>query len=441
MQPRDAISARPDEESSGPAASGFEDECKALARALEKALAADDLKSFYQVFRSTSLPLLPIALREKPHTLFCRTSEVIRRLGSLSPAVALAVENHFYVLSAMATLPTAPDEPFHARRLELLEQIQANRWLVANTNSRVHGNQIAKTGTVARRNGTNFEISGRAVYMSLASEGDLIVFVTFLETGEPAIFACPLKANAGIEIGPLLFPDAMRDSDTRRVTFHDLQLDKSHLLVSGREYSDIPLITTFQLTWHQVLLAALSLGPIDRALDEGRIFLRSTRRPDGTPLAELDGMIVDMGRLAVSCRVARSSVDQAGLTLARIASQPLEHRSLNEAFELACATKYFCTGRAEAVVGAVRRMIGARLFTGGQVMERLSKEVVFGPLGGEVNAFIERRVGERMLGEQSFLKPASRRRKSKSLANVRALARARRADLKEKQSGDGARNA
>lgn len=422
--------------SSVPAASGFADELEAIAQALAKALAEEDLAPFYQAFRRTSLPFLPIELRGEPHTLFCRTSEVIRRLGHLSPAVALAVENHFYVLSAMATLPVAPGEQLHDRRLKLLAEVGANRWLVANTNSRVHGDQVAKTGTVAKRRGASFEVSGKAVYMSLASEGDVIVFVTFLDTGEPAIFACPLKANPGIEIGPLLFPDVMEDSDTRRVTFRDLELDDSHLLVSGLDYPDILSLITFQLTWHQALLAALSLGTAARALDEGGLFLRSVRRPDGVLLAELDGMIVDMGRQALRYRVARSSVDQAGLALARVASRPLEPRSLNDAFELACAAKYFTTAAAEDVVGVVRRIIGARSFTGGHALERFSKEVVFGQLGGEVNAFIERRAGERILGEQSFLSPGPRLPRSRSLANVRALARARKAGLKADKSCD-----
>ena len=242
--------------------------------------------------------------------------------------------------------------------------------------------------------------------------------------------------NPQIEVGPLLFPDAMQDSDTRRVTFHDLVLDESQLLVSGLDHPDILSIITFQQTWHQALLAALSLGPAQRAIEEGRLFLRSARRPDGVLLAELDGMVVDMGRQLLRYHTAVASVEQAGRALARVAAQPLELASLQEVFEIVCAAKYCTTGCAEDVVGVVRRIIGARSFTGGHAMERLSKEVVFGQLGGEVNAFIERRAGERILSEQSFLKARRRRPKSKSLAKALAMARRRKAAFGEKDSGD-----
>ena len=53
---------------------------------------------------------------------------------------------------------------------------------------------------------------------------------------------------------------------------------------------------------------------------------------------------------------------------------------------------------------AARRIIGARSFTGGtpHPIERLSQEIPFGPLGPEVNAGIERRIGKRALQETPF---------------------------------------
>ena len=402
MQRPDKNSTPSGKFSSGSARGDFADDLDAAAQKLEEALKNDDLGIFYRAFRQTRLPFLPLELRATPDTLFRQVTEVIQRLSHLSPAVALAVENHFSVLCPIATLPTAHDEQIDARRLKLLEEVGAKRWLVANTSSRIHDDQIAKSGTVAKRSGEQFEISGKAAYLSLASEGDLIVFITFFETGQPALFACPLQSNPAIEIGPLLFPRVMRDSDTRRVTFHDLKLDPSHLLVSGLEHPQILPIMTYQIAWHQSLLAALAVGTAERALEEGRVFLRSVKRPDGVPLAELDGMVVDMGRQVLGYRVARCCVEQAGLALARLASQPFESEALSEAFELACSAKYHCTGYAEDVVGVVRRIVGARSFTGGHGIERLSEEVVFGPLGGEVNAIIERRVGKRALGEASL---------------------------------------
>ena len=54
---------------------------------------------------------------------------------------------------------------------------------------------------------------------------------------------------------------------------------------------------------------------------------------------------------------------------------------------------------------AARRIVGARTYAGGGQLERLSQEIVFGPLGPEVSAVIERRLGTRALDDESFLDP------------------------------------
>lgn len=405
-----------------------------LAGHLEAALEAGTIGAFFAELRRSPLAFLPCAERRTPGLVFHRASAVVRRLAGISPAAALAVENHFYVVSALATLPLAEDDALYARREALIDRVESERLLVANTNSRVHGDRVAATGTTAMDDGDGFRVEGRSAYMSLASEGDLMVFVTHLESGEPAIFACPLKGNPQVEVGDFLFPDAMLDSDTRRVTFSGLRLEPEHLLVSGRSHDNIVGILAFEISWHQGLLAALGLGVAERALEEARLFLRSVSRPDGTPLAELDGMIVDMGRMAIECRSAAALMERAGTLLADVAGQPFLDRHLaGESLDETCMAKYVCSLRAEDAVARARRIIGARSFAGGQVIERLSKEGVFSPLAGEVGAFIERRIGERILGEGSALDWAVRppRRKVSKRANaleqLRARARGRKA--------------
>ncbi|HEX9735793.1 MAG TPA: acyl-CoA dehydrogenase family protein [Thermoanaerobaculia bacterium] len=428
--------ARSEDSASSSGAADFSAELDVAAQALEQALEKSDFDIFFDAFRRTSLPWIGIEHRHEPGTAFRRTAEVVQRLGSISPALALAVENHFYPIAAIATLPTSEDDVLDERRTKLVDSVRRNRWLVANSNSRVHGDRIAQTGTVVKPVGGRYRIAGRAAYMSLATASDLIVFVTFFETGEPAIFFCPSKDNPRLEIGPLLFPDAMQDSDTRRITYHDLELTEDNLLASARDGSDMLGILHFEMIWHQSLLAALSLGTAARAIEEGRLFLRTVKQGDGTPLARLDGMVVDMGRQVLRYRAACGALELAAKAVTDLCAQPLTPHALLDAFEIACAAKYAASGCAEDIVGVVRRIIGARTFAGGHPMERLSREVLFAPLGGDVNAYIERRAGERVLGESSFLSttPPPSRSRSKVLANIQTLARARKATLKKKDA-------
>lgn len=372
------------------------------AAALEVGLARNDLEEFYSVFRSTPLPFLAALHQGDAPSLSRACCTVLHRLGGVSPAVALAIENQLYVTSALATFPIQ-DPDFAARRESWLRLMEDRRLLVANSNSRVHADKLGSLGVTARREGGGFRVTGSAAYMSLATQSDLVVFLTLIENEGPAIFVTRLRGNPGIEIGPFLFPRAMLDSDTRRITFHDLSVSEEELLIGGRT-EQMSQFNQFELVWHQLLIPALYLGAAARAIEEARLFLRSVRGHDDRPLAELDGMVVDTGRLVIRYRAAWALVQQTAQRLGELAQRPLEKASLADLFELASITKHTGTSCAEEVVTAVRRIIGARSFVGEapHPIERLSQEIPFGPLGPEVNALIERRVGRRALQETPF---------------------------------------
>lgn len=372
-----------------------------MAAALERALAEADLAGFYAVLRGTDLPILAAALAGDPGGLARAGCEVVHRLGAISPAVALAFENHLYVTAALATVPVADNPWLERRRRALLDAVVGERLLVANTNARIHSDTLGAIGVTTRREGDGFRVDGAAAYLSLATEGDLIIFLTGLEGEGPALFVAPLKGNPEIEIGPFLFPRAMLDSDTRRVVFRNAFLDAESLLLSGRD-AQLEMVSLFQLSWHQMLIAALYLGAAAGALEEARRFLRSTRGWDGRPLAELDGMVVDVGRLAIQYRAGCALVRETGRALGALAAGELPVADARTVFEQASAAKHFGTRCAEDVVREARRIVGARAFTGGNALERLSQEVIFGTLGPEVNAFIEREHGQQSLGETAF---------------------------------------
>jgi alkylation response protein AidB-like acyl-CoA dehydrogenase len=387
-----------------PAKRDLDDQLARVAAALAEGVEKRDLSLFYEVFRSTDLPFLVRGYTENQRGLYRALFQVLHCLGSISPALGLGMSNHYYVLAALVACPHLRGYPeIEARRWELFELILKDRKLIVNTNARVHTDQLGNLGFMARREDGGFRINGSAAYMSIASQGDIMFFIAMVENEGPAILVASPRDNPEIEIGPLLFPTAVADSDTRRITLHNLFLPAESALVVGLNEA-MSKLSHCQLAWAQALLAASFLGAAARAIEEARRFLRSVRGPHGGPLAELDGMIVDIGRLGIRYRTACCMAHQAGLALEALAGkQKPSQAEVAEAFDLACAAKQVAGRCAEEVVAEVRRIIGNRAFTGGHPLERLSQEVIFCPLGGEVNAAIDRSVGRKILGEDDFM--------------------------------------
>lgn len=383
--------------------SAFRRQKSAVVAALEKAMASRNFSEFYNLFRSTDLPFLPAVLQADARELFRICFEIVHSLGGVSPATALAVENHLYPFSSIATFPTSPGSALDQKRRALVSSIVDRSLLVANTNSKVHGNKVDQIGTCARRYGSSFRVTGKASYTSLSTQGDILLLSTVIENEGPALFVIdPMQGNPGVEIGPYLFPSAMIDSETRQITFHDLVIPAEQLLVDGK-IEDLVLVSRFEMVWHQGLIAALYLGAAARAIEEARKFLRSTRGQGDRPLAELDGMVIDVGRLVLEYRAAYSLALQTGDALGAIRQFPQDISRIDEAMSQASAAKYMGTRCAENVVTAARRIVGARAFAGGHPLERLSQEVMFGVLGPEVSAVIERRFGQMALRDQPFM--------------------------------------
>jgi alkylation response protein AidB-like acyl-CoA dehydrogenase len=366
------------------------------AAALAQAIETRDLPAFYRVFRAGDLAILPPRYYSRdPRGLHAACFDILRRLGSISPAVGVAVFNHYSVTCTLSTFPLSANAALAARRKTLLASLVAGRTLVANTTTRVHADKVESYGCVARREGEGFRISGSAAYMSLATESELVLVFSQLEGEGFALFMAPLRDNPGIQIGPFLFPNAMVDSDTRTVTF-DCYIEPEDMLLVDRT------IAAYQVAWHQALFPAPFLGAAARALEEARKFLRSVRAVNDRPLAEMDGVIADIGRLAIQYRAACAMAIQAGQAIEAVARRPSLPMFM-DTYHLASAAKEFGTRVAEEIVTAVRHIIGGRSLAGTHPMERISQEVMFGPLGGEINALIERRLGRLVLGESEVL--------------------------------------
>lgn len=384
-----------------PSAKALDAELARVVTALEEGLTHRDLSAFYQTLRATHLPSIVEFYTRDPRGLSRACFNILHSIGSVSPAAGVAIENHYYVLATLTTFPIRNNPELAARRESVLQRVIRERLLLANTTLRVHEEKVAAYGARARRDGDGFRVNGSGAFMSLAREGDLLFFFVFIDGTEPAFFLTPLRDNTGVEVGPLLFPEAMVDSDTRRVTMHDHYLSADDLLVKGRNEETSKLVN-LQFAWHQALLPAPFLGAAARAIEETRKFLRTVKAPNDRPLAELDGMLTDVGRMAIRYRSACCVAHQAGERLEALARRDPKPSELADAVDLACAAKRTAAQTAEEIVAEARRIIGPRVFTGGHPLERISAEVVFAPLVGEPFALLDRRYGRLVLGEDDF---------------------------------------
>ncbi len=386
-----------------PSAKALDAELARVVTALEEGVARRDLSGFYKTLRATHLPSIVEFYTQDPRGLARACFNVLHGIGSVSPAAGVAIENHYYVLATLTTLPIRNNPELAARRQSLLQRVIQERLLLANTSFRVHEDKVAAHGygARARLDGDGYRVSGTGAFMSLASEGDLLFFIAAIDGTEPAFFLTPLRNNPGIEVGPLLFPEAMVDSDTRRIALHDHYLSADDVLVKGKN-EEISKLTSLQFAWHQMLIPAPFLGAAARAIEETRKFLRAVKAPNGQPLAELDGMLTDIGRMAIRYRSACCVVHQAGELLETLVRRNPKLPEMADAVDLACAAKRSAAVAVEEIVAEARRIIGPRVFTGGHPLERISTEVAFSPLVGEPLAVIDRRYGRLVLGENDF---------------------------------------
>jgi len=376
-------------------------EARDLAAAIAKARPEDRARFFFEGVRRTGVPFLACAglSAGATHRL---SFDCLALLGGGSLPLAVALTMHEYMLATIATLPLAPDSASGRRRAALLDQIRSQRLLLAvsNFDDPIGPEARPDPGVVVERRGDRFLVNGAKRFTSLAGEADLLLFSGMLRGGGPALFIAPLKRQAGITLGAPLFPGAMAEADTRSLLFRDLELGPEHLLsvddVGGGAGPSV--LHAFSRMWFNGLVAAPYLGGAARALEEVRLFARSALTPDGRPLAELDGLVADIGRLRLDLEAAlglarRLSAEADALgpaTFPRLA--PVLH-------DAALGVKYHGTRAADEIVRQAVRIIGTRSQVPSHPLAALSQQIGFGLLHPDMTAQIERRFGRQTLGE------------------------------------------
>lgn len=370
-------------------------ETDAVAVAL-RAQRGDDFAPAWECLRATSLPFLPILLRDDLPRAHRLCAQALHALGRVNIGFAYAVENHLMVLGGMETyVARHPDPELRAR----LDEAARERWLTANTRAFVHSDRAHTEGVTARRRGDSFELEGAGSFVSLARAADLLLLL--LEGEEPLALWFSPRATAGIQFGGYSFPHLMLASDTRALKCSGAKVPvQSALRVPPEHLGSAGPLSLALMAWHLTLTVAQFLGGASALADKTVEFTRNFRSFDNRPLARLDGVLSELGQIGARLGTGEALLADFAGRLGRI------HEPADDAAEVlpelaARAQIANCAAMelTEEVSRRCRRILGTRIFgPSAEELERLATELLVGPLIPRTNSLLERDIGAAMVG-------------------------------------------
>lgn len=372
---------------------------EALLHAADSAQRANRSRCFFSALRKSPIAWIPCRPELNYQETFRDLFETLSFVGKRSVPLGVALCMHLHSLMSLACFPL---DPVRKRiRENLLAWIAKERLLIANCGSDGATRSRGRTPAAirVRRTTNGFVASGHKSHVSLAREADLCLLMAETEDGESEAFLVRLRGEPSIEVGPAELGETLEDSGTRSLTFHDTALsDFSHLrgtrskeLAARRGYPHL------QRTCFEALIPAVYLGAAQKALAELARAGRVLKLGAGPSLTALDGFLADSGRLVIAHRSSRAVCHQALDELARALSKDLRADAFAEACSLAAAAKYKSGRAAEDIVTGVRRILGTQALAPGHNIERISREVMYGPCHPTADARIEREAGRRLL--------------------------------------------
>lgn len=369
---------------------------------------------FYDGVRASIIPYLPCYLDKQVDELYARSFDAFYHFGRASVPLTVALTMHQYNLAALATMPVPQEPEFERRRKILVDTIRKYRSLLAissfgeNIKNKDAGTkqvrvEITPEGTLICR--------GRKPFQSMASEADLLLFSGLVgDSSNMGMFWTTIKDQPNIEVGPSLFKGGMELADTRPIEFKGLVLKQRSILSLTDHLTDH--ISFYATAWFEALIAAAYLGGASRAIEEVRKFAHSVHMSDGeTMLAELDGFIVECGRLNIKLLTALSQARTFGWgaqrycdAITRGGASVAELDGVgSDIMDCASAIKYHSTQTAVEIVNAARTLIGTRSMVVGHKVRDLTEQAIFGPMHPSLPAHFERSAGHDVLNAEKFV--------------------------------------
>jgi alkylation response protein AidB-like acyl-CoA dehydrogenase len=364
-----------------------------IAEAVAGCAPAERFETFFRLIRGSEIPYVACDRAITAERLYDETFRSLFILGSASLPLAVGLTMHQYVTCALATMPIRDPELSPATH-RLLSEIRDRRELIAIGSV---GDNVRPIGvprdTIAIVDG---RAKGRTRFTSMASQADRLTFIG--SSGEALGFYVVRTRAEGVSIGDRAFTDAMADADTRSIEV-DAPIDGGNVLTRNDDLTRFAMY--YGTAWFEGLISAAYLGAAARALDAARAFAHSVAA-GGAPLADLDGVRVEIGRLGIQLEAALGLRDHVARSFARLGTGD-PRRAIDDLVSACAVAKHASTRIAEEIVTGARRLIGARSMAPGSIVQEISQQVAFGPLHPKVSAIVERDMGERILSFGSFL--------------------------------------
>lgn len=387
------------------------EEATALAQAVDEAKTNEEKSDvFFEGIRKSCIPYLPCELRDDPEQLYNRAYDALFILARANLPLAVGFAMHMYNLAALATLPVPQEPEFENRRKILVDSVARYKSLIAISS---FGSNIRKKGeknpnvVVDENERGEYVCNGRKNFQSMATKADILIFSGYLDDETMGMFYTQLRGQDAIVPGDSLFQGAMALTDTKPLFFNNLVLKRRSVL-SLDEWLTYH-VSNYATSWFESLVSAAYLGGASRALEEVRTFARNMSHDQEGSLAELDGFVLDAGRMAAKHRSALA----LGLSFGRCAARYCEAVINDEPdavtdglsddiMDLSSAIKYHCTAAAQDIVNGARALIGTRSMGIHHPVHALTEQICFGPLHPIIPARHERGEGKEMLGEDAY---------------------------------------
>lgn len=303
---------------------------------------------------------------------------------------------HLYMLGAIATFPLTDPESSQWRAA-MLSQIEAQRWLIANSGSdnEVRSANTGTNATTAEIMSDAWRVSGHKTFVSMATVADLLIFTaTEKASSTPITLFAPLHGTKGIRLEASPLPEILGETGTRTVVMDNLVLPLANTLSGGANVS-FGGAHVFQRMWFCALIPAVYLGAATAAMGEAKEFALKNLA-GGEPLANLDGVTMEFGRLALALGAAFSGFEAVCRSVVAASVEPNACR-LDQAADTAAAFKYTAMRAVGEVATSLRRFVGTRSMTPGSSLFRFQQESLFGSLHPELEPLMERRLGRKYL--------------------------------------------
>lgn len=231
----------------------------------------------------------------------CVTAEELATVDS-----SLAVTVHVQAISAALLARLAADRPDVLKEI-VPKACTGETFIAFGLTEPTGGSDAANIGTSARREGSDWVISGAKQFITNSGTPFSRYIILFASTGEAvngrapiSAFLVPLDAE-GVEVGPLYSKLGWRASDTHPIYFDEVRVPADSLL--GTEGKGLSEALRF-LTPARIPIAAMSAGLARGCLADTLRFVKE-RESFGKPLGSHQGVAFQIAEIASLASLAR----------------------------------------------------------------------------------------------------------------------------------------